>query len=384
MRTANGMAKELPSQRRLSALRLAAHAGWAITAAWLGAGSVLFGAGEWIRPKSPDDALVWGRTDGVVFGIRSAGGMRGPRGLIRIGVPGANGGPAELVNFVAVEPVISGFGSRFSRMGFSELDMSSLDPGERGKRIWVARGEFAGELRTLAPLPSLVEILGGRPKVAAATLQTLSVRLEVEPFQFTKAHVYVVATMVSDQPNEVRFAVFHHPDSESIEELTTTATMGNYERLRHLWLKDRVVDSRDTPGAVEEFRDLENFPLPEMLRTGDGDAIVFCTTNESDPGLVEVAGAPSWDYRAPKLTQYWRVPAHEIQPDLRVKVNVRRKYWASRIEVPGGMAFENFEVRQRYVPGQAFIFGLTPKTPQEFRPEISHLATRDTKQARLP
>ena len=351
-----------------------------LVAALLALGSVpILAGGAWIRPSSPDGPLIWGRTDGIVFGIRSTGGLRGPRGLIRIGVPNANGAPAELVNFVAIEPVITGFGSRFSRMGFSELDMSQLDRGERGKRIWVAPSETAGELRTLPLLPTVIEILGGKPKGQRAPLEILSVRLEVEPFQYTKAHVYVVATMVSDAPNEVRLTVFHHPDSAPIEELTTTATMGNYERLRYLWLKDRVVDSRDYPvgnsgAAIDEFRDLADFPLPEMLRTGDGDAIVFCTTNEQAPGQVQVRSGPGWTYRAPKLTQYWRVPGHEIQPDLRTRVNVRQVYWASQTQVPGGPAFENLEVRQRYVPGQVFVFGLTPKEPSGWEPKIAHLA----------
>ena len=346
-------------------------------AALLAVGPLLAG-GSWIRPSGPDAPLIWGRTDGIVFGIRSNGGMRGPRGLIRIGVPQANGAPAELVNFVAIEPVIAGPGPRFSRMGFSELDRSQLDPGERGKRIWVTPAEVAGELHRVPLLPSIVEILGGKPKGPREPLEVLSVRFEVEPFEYTRAHVYVVASMVSDAPREVRLAVYRHPDSPEIEELTTTATMGNYERLRHLWLKDRVVDSRDTPpgkGAANfEFRDLPNFPLAEMLRTGDGDAIVFCTPNEADPGAVAVTAAPSWTYRAPVLTQYWRVPAHDIQPDLRVKVNVRQVYWASHIAVPGGPAFENFEVRQRYVPGQVFIFGLSPMKPWEWETQIPHLA----------
>ena len=78
----------------------------------------------------------------------------------------------------------------------------------------------------------------------------------------------------------------------------------------------------------------------------------------------------------PKLTQYWRIPAHDIQPDLRVKVNVRRTYWASQNEVPGGPAFENFELRQRYAAGQIYIFGLTPASPWDFDPKIPRLADK--------
>jgi len=148
-------------------------------------------------------------------------------------------------------------------------------------------------------------------------------------------------------------------DSAPVEELTLTATMGNYERLRRLWLKDRIVFSRE---------------LEEMLRAGDGDAIALCTTDEADPRTATVAARPFWTYRSVKLTQYWRVPARHIQPDLRVKVNGRRTYYNSKIELPGGVAFENFEVRQRYLPGQVFVFGLSTKQPAEFEPKIPRLA----------
>jgi hypothetical protein len=314
----------------------------------------------WIRPIAPGQALIWGRRDGLVFGLPSPGGMRGPRGPIRVGLLGKNG-EAELINFIAVEPVARGVGSRFSRMAFSELEMSELDAGERGKRLWVEN--VAGELTTLPAKPQPV--------------QRLSVRIEVEGFTANRARVFVIASIYSDRPHELELTVHHHDDSAHIEELTLTATMGNYERLRYLWLKDRVIDSRELYAGYsgDGFIDKENYPRDEMLTYGDGDALVLATTNEENPSGVEVTERPSWTYRSIKLTQYWRVPAWHIQPDLRVKVNGRRVYWSSTTPIPGGLSFENFEVRQRYAPGQAFVFGLTPKQPWEFIPLIPRLAT---------
>ena len=69
---------------------------------------------------------------------------------------------------------------------------------------------------------------------------------------------------------------------------------------------------------------------------------------------------------ATKITQYWRVPGRDVEPNLRVRVNARRVYWASEAPVLGGIAFENFEVRQRFVPGQSFIFGITREDPWNF------------------
>jgi hypothetical protein len=317
--------------------------------------------GPWLRPRDPKGALIWGRKDGLIFGLPSPGGLRGPRGLIRVGILGSGGQP-ELINFIAIEPVTKGAGSRFGRMGFSELEMSELDIGKRGKRLWVATTE--GELATLPAKPQSVE--------------RLSVRIEVEPFTVNAARVYVVASIYSDRPRELELTVFHHDDSAPIEELTVTATMGNYERLRHLWLKDRVVDSRELYAGYsgDGFLDKENYLREEMLTYNDGDALVLATPNEDNPSKVEVTARPSWTYRSMRLTQYWRIPARHIQPDLRVKVNGRRVYWSSTTPIPGGMAFENFETRQRYVPGQAFVFGLSPNYPWEFNPGIPRLGTR--------
>lgn len=322
---------------------------------------------EWVRPMKPDDPLIWGRRDGVVFGLNSQGGIRGPRGLIRIGVYAPRSSDPQLLNFVAVEPVIAGQDERPDRMAFSELEMSTLDPDQRGKRMW--------------PDP-VASVHGGIPSGTLETfhagddvIERLSVRIDVERFTANGAHVYVLASIDSDHPDEVHFSSYAESDSAPVEELTLTATMGNYERLRLLWLNDRVVSSHQLFGDYTgtDFVEKYNYPLPEMLRTGDGDAIVFCSSNESDPGKSSGNKTAHWVYTLPKFTQYWRVPGHDVQPDLRVRVNARRVYWASTAPLLGGIAFENFEVRQRYVPGQSFIFGITRQEPWEFYNGPYHL-----------
>lgn len=321
---------------------------------------------QWIRPQKPGDPLIWGRRDGIVFGLPSSGGLLGPRGLIRVGIVSPKTGKAELLNYIAIEPVVLGPGTRFSRMAFSELEPSRMDPGLRGKRLWVDSGispssSYRGELHTFPNHDGPIE--------------RLSVQIDVERFTANNAHVYLIASIDSDHPDELRLAVHQYSDSPALEELIVTATMGNYERLRQLWLKDRVVNSHDLYGTYtgDAFVEHENYPLDEMLQNANGDAIALCTSNELAPSEVPVTGAEHWRYRLPKLTQYWRVPAHDIEPDLRVRVNGRRVYWASHNPLPGGAAFENFEVRQRYLPGQVFIFGVTSKAPWQFDPPIPHL-----------
>lgn len=315
----------------------------------------------WIQPQGPSDPLIWGRKDGIVFGLPSPGGLPGPRGLIRVGVISPTTGKPELLNFIAIEPVVLGSGARSSRMAFSELEPSRLDPGQHGKRLWTDLGSYN---KTGVATGTMEQFLGKSP------IERLSVQIDVERFSANNAHVHVVASIDSDHPDELRLSVYQDTDSPAIEELSLTATMGNYERLRRLWLHRCVIDSRELMGNYtgDAFDDPPNYPLRDMLRTADGDAIVFATANDANPSSTPAPG--HWHYSLPKLTQYWRIAARDIQPDLRVRVNGRRVYWASHDPVPGGIAYENFDVRQRYIPGQTFIFGVTSQSPWEFQPAV--------------
>jgi hypothetical protein len=320
---------------------------------------------QWIRPTKPGDPLLWGRKDGIVFGLPSEGGLPGPRGLVRIGVISPKTRAPELLNFIAVEPVVVGRGSRGDRMAFSELEPSEMGAGIQGKRLWVD-GDPSGQLAdTFSALPD-----GRKP------IEKLTVRIEVERFKPNGAHVYLIASMESDRPEELQLAVFRYEDSPEIEELTLTATMGNYERLRWLWLKNQIVDSRKLYRTYrgDDFAEHETYPLNKMLRTSAGDAIVFCTSNEAFPGANHGFAAPDhWRYRLGRLTQYWKVRASEIEPNLRVRVNGRRVYWTSHAPLAGGVAFENFEVRQKYKPGQTYVFGVVAKEPWEIQPAVKFL-----------
>jgi hypothetical protein len=322
---------------------------------------------DWIRPQHSGDPLIWGRRDGIVFGLPSTGGMKGPRGLIRVGVIPPGESNPQVLNYIAIEPVVAGPGSRSSRMAFSELEASVLDPGERGKRLWVApvadasSEAWRGDLRTL--------------HVGHATVERLSVRVDVEPYTANGAEVYLVVSIDSDHPEELRISVFGKSDSPPLDELTVTATMGNYERLRLLWLKDRVVDSRKLFSSYEgdAFVELNSYAMDQMLRSRDGDAIVYATSSEPDPQTTAGNNTAHWPYLLPRFTQYWRIPAHDLEPDLRVRVNARRVYWQSKAPVLGGIAFENFEVQERYVAGQTFVFGISQQQPWQLDPELDTL-----------
>jgi hypothetical protein len=310
---------------------------------------------EWIQPTSPDGPLVWGRRDGIVFGLPSAKGDWGiPRGLIRVGIYPAGAKGPELLNYIAVEPVVA-LPTDPNKKGFSELEQSQLDPGKEGKRLWIGPTTVADAYRG-----KITTFSRGGTKV-----EVLSVPIDVERFSANGAKVHLLAMVRSDLPNEVSFAVYADADSAVVKELTLTATMGNWERLRLVWLKDQVLDSRKLASAYKETgfaADTDKYPASDMLRTKQGDPIVYASSSETDP---QSATQAFWKYPLPKLTQYWSVPADDVQPDLRLRINERDVYWGSKEHVFGGIAFENFELRQRYVPGQTFIFGITRKEPRE-------------------
>src|SRR3546814_20865323 len=79
------------------------------------------------------------------------------------------------------------------------------------------------------------------------------------------AHPYLRISIRSDRPEELGLEIFHHEDSAPMERCALTATMGNYGRLRLLYLKDRVIDARQ---LYEDYNDIhfvekEGYPVEE-------------------------------------------------------------------------------------------------------------------------
>jgi hypothetical protein len=68
--------------------------------------------------------------------------------------------------------------------------------------------------------------------------------------------------------------------------------------------------------------------------------------------------AAFWHYRAKLSRQYWLV--HSSQKSASVAVNGRETYWKSKAPIPGGMAFENFEIRRPFSSDVPLWFGVEP------------------------
>jgi hypothetical protein len=317
---------------------------------FLAVASVAAGS-DWSRPGLNTNQPVWGVRGGLLWAVAPAGFRGGePRGLIRLGYPVLPEKRYDLVNFIAIEPIVDG------HRGFSELENSQLD-GVPGKRIWPV-GSSSGPGTNLVP---------GQLRKQSGGQEELEVVLRVEKFD-NGAHVRLVVLQRSDRPDEIELSVFQEPDSAPLEYCILTATMGNMARTRQLWLNHEVVNSLkvypDYKGAG--FAPHREFPLARLHRTTAGGVLVALTNDEQDPASVyPFPNSQLWHYGGCKVTQYWVKEAGAFRNDLHAIVNGRYTYWQSSRPIPGGVAFENFELRERFYDGQKSIFGITRQTPQD-------------------
>lgn len=311
---------------------------------------------EWVRAGINTDKPRWGIKDAMEIGLWHNSDRQGPRGLIRLFYPiGSVDGGSTRVNFVAVEPIVD------RRKGFSELEKSTHD-GKNGKMLWASNQPLMLD----SPNMDKLELKPGVLSTSTSGVEQLSITIRVEPFQ-NGAHPYLIATFRADRANEVSFAVYAEDDSVSMDYCILTATMGNFARLRRIWLKDRIVDSRKLYPDYDDihFAPDTYFPLDELFRTDSGDVIVQATTDETDPSSVFPFGdRPWWRWPGGVFTQYWRKPAGKYRADLRIRVNARKVYWASTQTIPGGISFENFEFQERFFPGQEFAYGIIQGSPK--------------------
>jgi hypothetical protein len=328
----------------------------------------------WIRPENEKSTPLWGIHGGIVVGLWPAslegianGPDGGPRGLLRIGYE--LNGIVYLINFIAVEPLVN------DDMEFSEVRPSVVD-GQLGKLFWASGTDTAGSFSPYANTRGIIT----HPDKLHPEVEELSLFVLMEKF-IDGANPYLKVTIRSDNPGELGLQLFNHKNGATMQRCALTATMGNYERLRLLYLKNKVVDSRQLFAGYNDidFAEKETYPVSEMLKDRSGNPMVIAESSES---LSELAAWPQteaylkkwhWRYRPfYKLTQYWRLDAGKYDSSLSVRVNGRAKYWGGEnadkstyIDGPGGPAFENFELRENYYSGQKFYFGLSLKPAKE-------------------
>lgn len=268
-----------------------------------------------------------------------------PRGLLSIFTSYLDHPRERLVNFIAVEPVVEGQTER----GYSELEPSTVDPGLRGKRLWSSDSPGAGPNRIAQ---GVIEQVDGN--------ECLTVWIGVERFD-SGADVRVRVRFRIDRPHEVEVAGFADEASAPLSHLILTATMGNWARLRTLELADRTVKPVDLwPGfSGTAFAKHARFALSELRRDGEA-AVVSAVGDETDPWSAAYSDdtAHHWHFLGRLARQSWIVD--DPHPELEVLVNARWSYWASASSIPGGAAYENFEIVEPFRQGSEFRFRVEP------------------------
>jgi hypothetical protein len=256
-----------------------------------------------------------------------------------------------MVNFISVEPVVNGV------RGQSELEVGSWS-GQPGLAMWTGDGPAiaaaAGD--PAAPFPGRVERVDGA--------DALTFYVATEPFR-NGARPVLQVVLRADRPHEVGFRVRAAEGSARMDSCVLSATMGNYGRLRRLWLRGEVVDSRklwpDPKFDRLGFAPWRAWGRDRLLRV-DGHLVAAATTDEADPAgaAYDPAVPPHWRYEGRPATHYWRAPD---ATGAVARVNGRTTYWGGGGPIPGGIAYENFELEVPFADGQEFWFGVTPDGP---------------------
>lgn len=310
--------------------------------------------GRWIQPAPEKNAMpLWGHANGIVVGLAP---LPGPRGLIRVYTPYLNYHLPNVMNFIAFEPMPKGSEQR----GYSELEMSNLDEGKRGKRFWSSDDSTATlALDEAYPARGVVGIKDGE--------ETLTLYVFSEPFE-NGAKVYARLRFFESRPYEFEITTNTYDDSVDLDYFITTATMGNKARLRTLFLKEGQTSSHELWPDYKDihFTSHAVFPLTHMIRDKNGHIYFVAAPDEKDYSKTEYASGTGshWKYTGKHAVQYWiKKNPHEKLNGL---VNGRYTYWASESPIPGGISFENFELKTPFKNGDRFIFGIAPLTPREF------------------
>ncbi len=301
----------------------------------------------WVQPSTQAPAQpIWGHAHGLRVGLWP---MPGPRGLLRIYAPYLGHAHERMINYIAIEPVVSGTLFR----SYSELETSQLDL-DQGLRFWSASA--ANDTIPRDPTtPARGEIL------TQDGVEILRVFIHIEAYR-SGAIVSLCLTFRADRPYEVGISTLQAAGSKPLSECIVTATMGNFARLRTLHLSERTVDAEALWPTFDGsgFTAHACFAMDELIRARNGDVWFVAMPDEPNPARATYAPGTfiGWEYTGLVATQTWRREA--ARPVVRGCVNGRAQYWASESPIPGGISFENFELVEPFESGATFWFGVWP------------------------
>lgn len=314
-----------------------------LSASWAGAAET--DSNVFIQPTGAADATpIWGVRGGMTLGLWPT---PGPRGLLRIYTPYLDQKPLRVFNFIAVEPIVNGM------RDLSELQRSSADH-KPGKPMWTTDTLDLEHPDAFTATPARGSI------TQEGNASVLRFYVHVEKFN-NGAQPVVEVTFHSDRPHEVELATFTTPGAATMSQCVLTATMGNWARLRHLHLKDQTVDASTAfHGQVinpDDFFETQEWPASALTNI-DGRLTVSATGDpDAQPEPEEVPRG--WRYSGKQATQTWSTPA---RAGVTARVNGREVFWASHAKVPGGPAFENFEMMAPFQDGETWRYAVEERT----------------------
>lgn len=307
----------------------------------------------WVRPIEGEEGNpCWGFKDGIQIGLAP---LSGPRGLIRLYAPYADQPQWKPFNFIAFEPT-----NHNNVKGFSEMEMSRMD-NVQGLRFWSGNSENANEFPSPEfPAAGKVTWVGNK--------EQLSVYIFSEKFA-NGSDVFVKATFTAGRPYEVELTTYRPQTAQGVKFFTLSATMGNYARLRQLHLKGNQIKTAPQlwptyTGTGFTNRDVTD--KADMITDAKGGVWFVASPTENRPweGAYAQGTASNWIYRGTTyVTQYWYCA--QPQSMMTGRVNGRYSYWLSQSPIPGGVAFENFELVENFQIGASYRFGLFPGKPEE-------------------
>lgn len=300
----------------------------------------------WPGNGVPADRPTWGHRVGLRIGLAPAA---GPNGLVRIYAPHLDQEYPRMVNYLSVEPAVTGHPGR----GQSELEESRTHPSQSG--LTFAATNSLVESDTKGELPTGIHDCGAG---------TLRLFVHPEPFR-NGAHPIIEFIFHRDQIDEVEIVIHAATNSAVMESCVISATMGNYGLLRELHLSgDRVARASELwsgePLDHLGFLPWRVWPADDLVRTATGDYRVSLSSDVSNPASTEYSAAVPghWRYRGRGATHYWR---SEPDTPATVAVNARQTYWGTDALIPGGVSFENFELRMPFRDGQRLWFGVAAR-----------------------
>lgn len=320
-------------------------------------------ANPFVRPEANHPAArpLWGHRSGLQIGLSPS---PGPRGLIRIYTPYLGQRYPRVVNFVSIEPAVDGQSGR----GQSELEQSRWEPEKRGLTFWADNRRDANQ-----PPEKLA------PGILSPDESVLKLFIHTEPFANGAVPV-IECQFHRDRPHEVMFRLHASAASASMARCTLSATMGNFGQLRQIHLADKTVHARDLwkdQDTLDQlgFLSWRSWDAQHLKRKeGLGFHVELSTDSPRPASETYASGTPyHWKYVGRPARHYWRTTS---DTDPSVAVNGRRTYWMSDSPIPGGVAFENFELVIPYQDGQALWFGVVP---DDQAPGTSSLEPRNSR-----